>query len=224
MMTWVRIVEEESAYLQAIGKKLVELDTARDGNPAMESIYASFWQAYNVGVSHLQKFEQDLMNVQKAINTGQLETDQYMFMRESNIMQDRWAGGLHVLGCLICMFRPSDAFKLELRKQQQAIIDALYGMLTNQQEKTESVLNDMAFLAELICTFEEKVGIDTTSWLQALMHPATLAALALTGVGSYIVGTRYGGEITPFLTRDEIGSVAPMLPAASIAEEEVVEV
>lgn len=217
-MTWVRIVEEESAYLEAIGKKLVELDTARDGNPAMESIYASFWQAYNVGVAQLQKFEQDLTNVQKAINTGQLDSDQFMFMKTSNITQDRWAGGLEVLGCLICMFRPSDAFKLELRKQQQAIIDALYGMLTNQQEKTESVISDLSFLAELICTFEERVSSET-SWLQALLHPASLAAIAVAGAGAYIVGTRYGGDITPFLTREEIGEVAPMLPAP----EEVIE-
>ncbi|NIR15752.1 MAG: hypothetical protein GWN86_18210, partial [Desulfobacterales bacterium] len=150
------------------------------GNMALEQIYAGFFSAYQKGLGALASFEQDMGNIEKAINTGQLQQDHVAMLQRVGVAQDRWIAAMNLVACMRCLDRPSEQFRDELRRQQKAIIGSLQKILADQTMDTSGLTHDLKFIGELLCSFELPTPEQPKGGLMKFITPTTLA---MTGVG-----------------------------------------
>jgi len=179
-MGWSEIVAEERKYLTNLGYKLTELQSMTQGNMALEQIYAGFFSAYQKGLQSLASFEQDMGNIEKAINTGQLQQDHIAMLQRVGVDQDRWIAAMNLVACMRCLDRPSEQFRAELRRQQKAIIGSLQKILADKTLDTSGLAHDLKFIGELLSSFELPTPEQPKGGLRKFLTPTTLA---MTGVG-----------------------------------------
>lgn len=188
-MGWMKIVEEESRYLTVVGNKLAEVQAASSQNQTLESIYAGFWAAYDVGLKELANFERDLARIDNAAQTGQYDTEHQTILQKAGVSQDRWNAAIHIVACMRCLRRPSEVFRAELRRQQSAIIGSLQKVIRDQTMDPNGLAEDLQTIGELLCSFEATVELpekkQSKSWIKEIFSAKTIGAFSLGATGGY---------------------------------------
>lgn len=191
-MDWTPVIEDEREFFRCIGDQLVDLQTDSANNMALEEIYAGVYEAYAKGTQALGQYEADLMEIQDAINTGQLNAHYAQIMRSQNIPQDRWAAALQILACLRAMHRPSQVFRAEMMRQSGAIIGKLQTLVRMPGYNAEDLTHDMYQMGLLLCSFDipardGKAKEADEGFLKGFMKPQVLVGAAVAAAGTYAV-------------------------------------
>lgn len=196
-MSWSNLIEQEKAFFVATGKRLASLAelAASTKNNALESIYASVYNAYNNGLIELGKFESDLRQIEAASQTGMYQQSQIEALQASGMPQSRWPVAVHMLGAQRCILRPSEMFRAMLTSSMQDIFAAIQQLVVDPKLPQPELISDIQIISEILCSFgaiqinepEEKLGF----WgniLQSRVAWSILSA-ALSGLITYFVTT-----------------------------------
>lgn len=198
MEGWDQIVELEGLFLDEVANRLEEIGAAIDetnsGNDAVESIYAAMLAAYQAAEAELPGFQAEIQRIESQGRSGVLDASFLPPQSQQQLQmappQMRPALGQLLVCFRVCMQRPSDTFRNELRRQIGNIMGSLQQVIMSGQLPPAQAEADVKAFCTTLCAIEQpfvKTSSDQSewSWGNLLSWPGIITMLASAGVGYF---------------------------------------
>ncbi len=211
---WLEIVNQEADYLDRVATELESLSKAAESSAPLEQIYAAAYHAYTLAHAELARLEQDLASMSQTastLNAGWIppalkQTLAQMPQARQQVVREM------LTTFRLCMNRPSDVMRLEMRRQAGAILNGLQQLAMQSALSDEALAHDIAVIGNLLCRFDsltpQTPSTPTAPWyssfltIPGLLVAAGVGALAWFGRGyaedaGWIGGGESEGEEEP---------------------------
>jgi len=153
---WLEILNQESDYLSRVASELESLSALAEKSVPLEQIYSAAHHAYTLAYADLQRLESDLASMSataSTLNAGWIPPA----LRQA--LSQMPAGRRQVVQEMLttfrlCMNRPSDVMRMEMRRQAGAILNGLQQLAMQSSLSDEALARDIAVIGNLLCRFD----------------------------------------------------------------------